>query len=835
MFLKRNRLSTCVRRILFHGAALPLLAFGAVTASAQPEADAPAPATAASQQAAGSSEAAELGNITVTAQSRTQEVQDVPIPIQIVTEKQIEALAATDLSKMNGYIPGLSVSGEQPTQPGYSLRGISVSDFGIGTDSPIGIYEDGVYQGKTGGALLMFNDVQRIEVLKGPQGTLFGRNSAGGAISVATNEPSDVIEQEARIRAGNYGMRYFDGMLNAPVSDNAAFRISAVANNSEGWLRDSATGKRYDGTNDFGLRAQFRWNGPADTKVRVAWEHEQLDQAARPAIGIVTPTAETGTPPFPTDPATWLNPFHAPVLNDVISGAETRRYDGATVTIDHPFSFGELTSITAYRHFSTLNREDNDGTNSIQTYFDDANIEHNTSWSQEFKLSSKNDLADWVGGASYYYDNAHQTSQLNLFTDSLDTVIRNLSPTPVSPDGTLYGFLTNYVLEPNGLPGLTGLPWQENMINHNVSKAFALYGDVIWHLTDRLNLTTGVRFTRDEREFSWYNPLRTATVLDQVLDGLQAGGFFDIPGIPPIEALKYPLAMPGTNGNVEFNTLASTAAPLVVNNSWSDTSPRAVLDYKLTPDTMIYGSITKGYQAGGYNFALPGSHYDPETVWNYEAGIKSYLPEYRLLVNASVYYYKFSNLQSLSLVSNGNGNLPLYLVTISDQEAHGLEAEVHWQATDGLRINFAGAYIDATYKDYIASDGVDLSGQPTGEPLWSAAGGIDYVWHDIAGGNLDFTLQHAYRGPTRCNSDAYVQGACVSTPAFKTGTSTNRTDLRLGWAPSDAAWSVALFVNNLFDNRYVTGVNRITATTLGTPFVNITPPRMYGVEAAVHF
>src|SRR5262249_9168692 len=121
-------------------------------------------------------DAAQLGNITVTAQSRTQEVQDVPIPIQIVTEKQVESLAATDLSKMNGYIPGLTVDAEQPTQPNYSLRGISISDFGIGTDSPIGIYEDGVYAGKTGGALLLFNDVQRVEVLKGPQGTLFGRN-----------------------------------------------------------------------------------------------------------------------------------------------------------------------------------------------------------------------------------------------------------------------------------------------------------------------------------------------------------------------------------------------------------------------------------------------------------------------------------------------------------------------------------------------------------------------------------------------------------------------------------------------------------------------------------
>jgi iron complex outermembrane receptor protein len=482
-----------------------------------------------------------------------------------------------------------------------------------------------------------------------------------------------------------------------------------------------------------------------------------------------------------------------------------------------------------------LNREDNDGTNNIHTYFDDANIERNTSWSQEFKLSGKNDRIDWVGGASYYYDNAHQTSQLNLFTDSIDTVIRNLSPTPVSPDGTLYGYLTNYVLVPNGLPGLVGLPWQESMINHGVSKAYALYGDVIWHLGDSLNLTTGVRFTRDEREFSWYNPPRTAQLLDYVLSQLQAGGFFDVPGVPPIEALQYPLAQPGTNGNIEFNTLAATAAPLKVSNSWNDSSPRVVLDYKLTQDTMLYLSATKGYQAGGYNFALPASHYDPETVRNYEGGIKSYLPDWHLLVNASLYYYRFSNLQSLSLVATGNGELPLYLVTISDQHAHGFETELHWRPIEALRFNFAAAYIDATYQHYVASDGIDLSGQPTGEPKWSAAGGIDYIVHSVFGGDLDFTLQHAYRGKTRCNADAYVQGACIQTPAFKIGTATNRTDLHIGWSAADVPWSFAVFVNNVFDKRYVTGVNNITATTLGTPFVNITAPRMWGAEAAIHF
>src|SRR5579862_4785239 len=130
--------------------------------------------------------------IVVTSQRRTQSAQDVPIAEQVVTGQQIQSLTANNLAAMNGYIPGLNVDGSQPTQPIYTLRGIkSGSDFGIGTDSPVGIYEDSVYAGKTGSALLLFNDVQHVEVLKGPQGTLFGRNSAAGAISVATNEPKN--------------------------------------------------------------------------------------------------------------------------------------------------------------------------------------------------------------------------------------------------------------------------------------------------------------------------------------------------------------------------------------------------------------------------------------------------------------------------------------------------------------------------------------------------------------------------------------------------------------------------------------------------------------------
>jgi len=798
-----------IRRRSIHLSLLALCASGGAAAADAPgDQGVPTPA----------SDSGELTTITVTAQRRSEASQNVPIALQVVTSQQIEKLTATDLASMNGYVPGLDVGGEQPTQPNFTLRGISVSDFGIGTDSPIVIYEDGVYTGKTGGALLLFNDVQHIEVLKGPQGTLFGRNSAAGAISVVTNQPTAGWGADAKVRFGNYGEQYYEAMVNAPLGPDVAARVTFVDNRSDGWLHDSATGQRYHSNGDWGTRAQLLWHAPGDTRVRLIWEHEELSQPPRPAIGIAALPPSPGLPPYPSNPSTWLSPFTAPLLNDTVGARESRKFDALTLRAEHSFGFADFTSISAFRHFNTFNREDQDGTNRQYLYFDDANIEENKSYSQEFTLSGKTGIADWVAGASYYYDDAHQTSQLNLYTDGIDTLLNNTGLVP----GGIYGPISQAAAQFCIPVSLLGNTWQENMINHGYSRAGAVYGDVIWHVADRWNLTTGVRFTHDEKDFSWYNPTRTAAELDAGLATLAGLGF----PLPPFPYTQ----------NLEFNTPISTAAPLRLNDSWNDTSPRVVLDYKPAPGVMIYGSVTRGYEAGGYNSLEPGAKYEPETVRNYELGVKSEFLEHRLMLNASLYYYLYSNLQSLNLVSNGNGSLPAYQVTVSDQHAKGVDFEARWQATSALRLNFLAAYIDDTYKHYVTPDGTDLSGQATGEPLWSLAAGIDYQWHDVVGGDLDFSLQDAYRGATRCNADSAAQGSCLTIPAFRIGTAQNRTDARLGWVSQGTVpVSVALYVNNLFDKQYATGVQTISATTLGTPFSGITAPRFYGVELGVHF
>jgi len=467
-------------------------------------------------------EDASIAKVTITAQNRTQQLQDVPISIQVVTSDQINKLAANNIADMNGFIPGLVIDASQPTQPNFSIRGIGTTDFGIGTDAPVGIYIDGVYAGKTGGALMNFNDVERVEVLKGPQGTLFGKNSAAGAISVITKEPSNDLENEANARISQYSGRYLDAMLNVPLSDTVALRFTMVDNKSNGWLKDSNTGQELNNNGDWGTRTSLRWNAPAQTKVIFSWEHESLNQNGRPEIGLIPVTLQLPAPQFPANPNTYLNPLSAPAYNNLADNIEKRKFDGLTIRIEHPFEWAAFNSTTAYRHFDSSNLIDNTGTTQLNSYLGTANIESNKTWQQEFKLSGKNDTVDWLTGVSLFSESATQTSRVITNTDSLDTIFNNLSGFPVFS-------ALNGIAQQSGIPvNLLGNSWIESMNVSTSAKSYAIYGDVIWHVAPKFNLTTGIRYTYDSKNFDWYSPSRSAPGLDNALGTLNQVSFFRV-------------------------------------------------------------------------------------------------------------------------------------------------------------------------------------------------------------------------------------------------------------------------------------------------------------------
>lgn len=818
----KHRLTVAVALALLAGGAMAASpATGGQTTPAQPPATtkdaqpAPAPASSGAPTT--------LATVVVTSQSRKQQLEDVPIAVQVVTAKNIEMHAATDLSKMDDFIPGLVVYGSQPTQPSFQLRGIGGSGFGIGTESAVGVYVDGVYSARSGAALLAFNDVKRIEVLKGPQGTLFGRNAAAGAISIITNRPGHEFEADARLRFGNYGERYGSALLNVPFGKRMAFRISAYDNQSDGWVTDLANGRKYGNNDDRGVRASWEID-TENTQYWLTLDHERLNQMPEPHFGLVAMSNDPQQrPAFPPDPSTYLDPLHAPLYNDSVGAGENRRYNDAVLHIDHYMGWGTLSSITAWTEFNTFNRGDWDGTDHIVTYLDETNVEANRNLYQELKLSGSNDRADWVSGISWYKEDARQRNQVNLYTDSIDTLLLNLGVPTGTPDGTLYHYF-NSVLQMYGLPfSVLGDPWREEIVNEGRYTSMAAYGDVIWHLNDHIDLTTGARFSRDSKDFTWYNAPRSAPALDQTIGTLDMLGVLAAAGVPASTFRQ----------NIVFTD--AVGIPVAARHSWTDFSPRVVLSDHFTQHVMGYVSVAKGYKSGGYNMLQVNSIYAPEKVWNYEVGVKSVFPDQHLVLNASLYHYNYSNLQQLTLDPNTAGSgVPRYITTSSNENATGLDFELQWNPIDALLVNLSGAYINSRYGKKTGLSGEDLSGAPTGVPLFSAALGLQYTWQ-VGGGQLALNVEEGYRGAARCNADSQFQGSCQISPNFQIGQSTTRTDVRLGWTAPSHHWGVALFANNLFNQRYVTGVDNTTTTVFGTPFASITPPRFYGIELNVKY
>lgn len=812
--MKNNRLTYGIRRVLLAS----LLASATLSAQAQNKPQDAAP---------GNKDATTLDRIVVTAQSREQQLQDVPIALQVVDASTIDTTAAATLGDLDSFIPGLDVSDSQATQTRFKLRGLSTDDFGIGTDPTVGVYVDGVYAGRGGGTVLPFLDVERIEVLKGPQGTLFGRNTAAGAISIITRRPTQENEGRVRVRFGNDGTRHIDGTFNVPINDAMALRVNALHDETDGWLRDDATGKSLDDGRNDALRVAYRWDISDSTRLLLSWDHEKLDQRSRPTIGIVALDPVSGLPEFPANPSHYRNPFDMPAYTDVAGNNERRDFDGSTLQIEHDFEWGQLVSTTAWRHYKTMNRTEEDATNRQYLYIDTNNVENNTTWYQELKFSGTTDRLDWVAGASWFKENAKQNSIVDLNSSSVDTAAMYALGVPIFS-------VLQMVADMYAVPvQLLGNPWTESYDNTLHSTAYAAFGDVIWHATDKLNLTFGLRYTRDQKTFTWYNGYHTADALNAALQVLDQAGILAAVG----QDAGMPLSAQMLAGmDLAFQDPISMANKGVLNraaNSWSDFSPRFVIDYHLSDSTMAFASLAKGYKAGGYNAFSPGAHFKNEDVWNFETGIKRSLDGGRLQFEASAYHYKYNNRQAIWL--DTTPVVPRYVTNVSDLTATGVEFSARWSPTKALQLDFNLGWIDSTYDRYITPEGFDLSGKPTGEPKFSYALGGSYRFELNDAGSLTLSARHGYRGASRCNDASSTQGNCGRYPAFRIGGATNRTDLFLQWRLPQEAWSVAAYANNVFNNRYVTGLNQYGTTVFGTVGATISAPRHYGLEVQYRY
>jgi iron complex outermembrane recepter protein len=749
--------------------------------------------------------------IVVTAQLREQKLQDVPISISAFNSDFINETGSQNVSDLQKYTPGLRVDSTSTTQPVFEIRGISTNDFGVGTDPSVGIFIDGVYSARSGEALIFFDDIDRVEVLKGPQGTLFGRNTAAGAISIVTNKPSDQFEGMVDFKTGNYGKEEGTIVLNVPITDTLAVRLDGIVNRRDGYTHNSFNGQDLNDEDNESTRLALRWHPDADTNFILAWDHDNTD---------VTPPTALGINPFSHNGG---NPFGA-TYDDEIDGRETRILDDITLTGTEKFGDLLLTSISAYKFFKTTNLESETGSPDQDRYFDTENVENNHSFYQELRLNGTSGPFTFAGGGSYFDERAKQESKASATIASIDSTLT------AAGVGPLFEELI-------GSPQLQSLLWNEQMDNIGQNRSWSLFGDTTYAVTDQLNLTAGLRFTDDAKRFSWYAPPVSVAGAGKVLTPSQLA-LFDF------------LTSPSAIGNIIF-----TPANVAVERSaeWTNLSPRFVVDYHWTPDVMTYASASYGYKAGGFDSVSINSQFQPEKVANYETGIKSQWFNHKVEANLSGYYYEYTNQQSITLVATAGSLVPQYQTQTGNSDGKGVDAEFVWKPISDLSIHLTEGFLDANWSKRVAPGTIlspiasgpefNLSGQPTGEPEFHTVIAADYRYDLDSWGGLRFHADYELTSAERNNDlSRYNRAQLVSLVNFNElpgyYKSQNLTDLRVTWNDESDKYEVAFYVNNLFDNRYIatpTDINEITAPSLDTPYVRPNEPRFLGAEFTYRF
>lgn len=769
--------------------------------------------------------------INVTAQKRSENIQEVPIAITAFSEDAIRKIGAANLNDLGLYTPGFESNNATATQTTWTIRGISTNDFGIGLDPAVAVYIDGVYIGRRGTSNLNFNDIERVEVLKGPQGTLFGRNSAAGAVNIITKSPVNDTEGNVRLTYGNYNKRKVEALYNLPLNDNWSLRASYHNNNRDGYL--DAVGRADLGTeHDWGARASlFAEYDNFEAVFRA--DISKLNQDSRPAV-----TLNTGYGPG--------DPFGSVETDGGDDVYEARDVTGFSAEFNWHFGDMTFTSITAFREFERYNGMEDDGSAFDRARFVSVLDEDQDQFSQEFRLTGSSTDFKWTVGATYFQEDIEQTTDARFLFQTLDGFaltaagvnpadIPNITPglgmaalfqSRIPPE-VLFGIASETIFSVEQVLGIIvaanfDRPYTETTANANDIVSWAAYADATYSLTDKLDITIGLRYTRDEKTFDIFTEYTNNIIIPfQGYDDIPIGIAFAVP------------------------------TDVRQNSSWNKLTPRFVLDYQWQKNLMTYISYSEGFKAGGFNTLGEAPPVDEETVENIEIGMKSSWLDNQIQLNVSAFQYDYTDLQNHEL-DGPAGSVPTYNLRNVDAEGQGVEVEFKWQATPDLLLSANYAWLDTEYTQWQffpweedeIQQGIpvdDLTGEPiSGMPKIQYNIAVDY-FTELSHGDINWHFDYAYSSERQEEIDGPALAVLPYDPAQVTGlTPDNKIDayglanLRITYIPNDSELSVALFARNLFDEEYLYGIGG-QAMSVGSPIANPGLPRMYGVEVSYNF
>ncbi len=759
--------------------------------SAAPQAD--------PREAAGPAAVPVVEDIVVTARRRAESAQDVPIAVTALNNDQVAVPGAVGLTQVAQLAPSLQITSTNARQTNINIRGLGATPAfaSLGLEYGVGVYVDQVYYSRPAQAAFDLYDLQQVEVLRGPQGTLFGKNTTAGAIHITSQAPSFDPQFRGEVSVGNYQSVQLRATGSAPITDTLAVRLTVSdTERDKGFLKNVHDGKRLSDLHTFSVRGQLLFKPTDAFSLRVIGDYSEYKQDC--CIGTVTAlrskrvdgstlpnnfylrAARFGYTPLPIDPFDRKLDLNRPVKLDL-------KTKGITAIADYDIGPATITSVTAWRTLEYLPTIDADIL-PLDIFVDAGIDEKQRQFSQELRIASNGrNAVDYVAGLYYF----NQRIDDKIFTKyGSDAALWILGPATGSTQASV-----------GGQAALNGL-FVDGTARAD-TKSYAAFGQLIWHVTDAFDVTAGLRYTNEKK----------AGFFEQVQRG---------PTLTPGEILLGAQAIRNSFG---ANIPRYTAKTKEDNISGSLT-----LSYKVTPDVMVYATYAKGYKSGGLNLNATGAPpvIDPEKVDNYEAGIKTTLFDRAMTLNLAAFHTRIRNYQSQQV--DVGGALTAYIANVGTVRTQGIEIDATVRPVRNLSLFASGSYIDAIYKNFRNAPcpveylglqtSCDLSGRNLpGVSKYSLSLGGDYAFDVSAAAQVYLNANYSYRsrfnGTYNLAEDAVIKGYGV-------------TNLRIGLRHPDGRWDVSLYARNLFDTKYF---NTLGPAAFNTGQYSGGPgePRTYGI------
>lgn len=812
--------------------------------------------------------------IIVTATRRAQDVQDIPLAVTAISPQQLDNQGVVNIQQVTALAPSFSSSQAQLASGSVVLRvrGVGTTSNNIGFESAVGIFIDGAYQSRPGVALGEFVDVERVEVLRGPQGTLFGRNTSAGALNV-TNVRPDVTEFGGFVNAGygNFDEISVQGAVNVPiVQDTLALRVTGAYRQRDGFLDVvDETGTKIGDTNDVDqwlVRAQLGWDTDSGLRGRIIADYSKSQSSCCGAIELYQSPLVTGgayaavglglnggngQPSVSTTPRDQAA-FEDALDNRTVSANFAPRADidnyGITGELEFPISdSADLIFIGSYRKYESFENYNSDFTALDIFNVDALNLEIDT-WTAELRLQgeSMGGALNYMVGGFYSDESLDQSASFSLGEDFGENV------------GALLFVPTGGLLGANPLTAFTGVdPAGTNNTNRfqQSAKSYAIFTHNSLEITDGLELTVGARYSWEDKSGSFSQTAVDNQICPATLNAL---------GIIPAALVPSFIGL-GCFGFTAPADLPQAAVLPLVRTFQSNFKDEELiytvkLGYEFSPAVNAYASFTHGYKAGGINLdttaAVDGA--DPsflsEEVDAYEVGLKAQTANGNLTLNVAAFYEEFSNFQVLEFTGTAFAtfNVPI-------AETQGVEIEGLFRPSDELTFNFGATFLEASYPENCAGTqtsvqvvslcGYDLTNAPQ---IVALLGGL---WEKPINNSTEFFLSGQVRmeGDQRTSTQAIIlpgaaeiaaagglQQAVDAAPPIIADIQDGKAfvNLRAGLRFADGKYSLEGWVNNLTD-EVVRGVT-FNTTLRGSGAANsrsafTLPPRQYGVTLRAKF